>query len=234
MLAFWNFSDVFFPFKCRVKENQKEAFWWVFFNRLFLGGWLTYEDSPLKKKYFTVSEFIDQWLGDKVNSGIGLTDRPASPCSMAGRDDNTMPELSLSTQLRSVNLATVHRAKSCSTVTKYRVAAINPEFFFFFILNGTTQLKIIEVKKIWQRNILRINLFNKSAISCKDNLNPDLKLVQTFARVSLARDPIISFIFWIRSLDLLRDFLWPVIQRRPIQNSQKASWGARPPPPTPP
>jgi hypothetical protein len=34
----------------------------------------------------------------------------------------------------------------------------------------------------------------------------DLKLVQAFARVSQARDPITSFIFWIRSLDLLRDF----------------------------
>jgi hypothetical protein len=34
----------------------------------------------------------------------------------------------------------------------------------------------------------------------------DLKLVEAFARVSLARDPITSFIFWIRSLDLLRDF----------------------------
>jgi hypothetical protein len=34
----------------------------------------------------------------------------------------------------------------------------------------------------------------------------DLKLVQVFARVSLPRDPITSFIFWIRSLVLLRNF----------------------------
>ncbi len=34
----------------------------------------------------------------------------------------------------------------------------------------------------------------------------DLKLVQAFTRVSLARNPISSFIFWIRSLDLLQDF----------------------------
>ncbi len=34
----------------------------------------------------------------------------------------------------------------------------------------------------------------------------DLKLVQAFPRVSRARDPITSIIFWIRSLDLLRDF----------------------------
>jgi hypothetical protein len=31
----------------------------------------------------------------------------------------------------------------------------------------------------------------------------DLELVQAFARVSLAMDPISSFIFWIRSLNLL-------------------------------
>jgi hypothetical protein len=34
----------------------------------------------------------------------------------------------------------------------------------------------------------------------------DLKLMQAFTRVSLARNPITSFIFWIRSLDLLRNF----------------------------
>jgi hypothetical protein len=34
----------------------------------------------------------------------------------------------------------------------------------------------------------------------------DLKLLQTFATVSLLKDPITSFIFWIRSLVLLRDF----------------------------
>jgi hypothetical protein len=34
----------------------------------------------------------------------------------------------------------------------------------------------------------------------------DLKVMQAFATVSLARDPITSFIFWIRSLDLVRDF----------------------------
>ncbi len=34
----------------------------------------------------------------------------------------------------------------------------------------------------------------------------DLKLLQAFARVSLARDPTSSFIFWIRSLNLLRNF----------------------------
>ncbi len=32
-----------------------------------------------------VAEFIDPWLGDKVDSGIGLSYRPASICSLAGR-----------------------------------------------------------------------------------------------------------------------------------------------------
>jgi hypothetical protein len=53
---------------------------------------------------------------------------------------------------------------------------------------------------------LTINIFNKTAVSCEDILDPGLKLVQAFARVSLPRDPITSFIFWIRSLDLLRNF----------------------------
>ncbi len=39
-----------------------------------------------------VAEFIDPWLGDKVNSGIGLSHRPAN------RYDNSMPELTLSPQ----------------------------------------------------------------------------------------------------------------------------------------
>ncbi len=40
------------------------------------------------------AELIGPWLGDKVNSSIGLSYRPASPCSLAGRYDNPMPELS--------------------------------------------------------------------------------------------------------------------------------------------
>ncbi len=45
-----------------------------------------------------VAEFIDPWLGDKVNSGIGLSYRTASPCSLAGRYNNPMPELAISPQ----------------------------------------------------------------------------------------------------------------------------------------
>ncbi len=45
----------------------------------------------------TVAEFIDPWMGYKVNSGIGLSYCPASTCSLAGRY-NPMPELTLSPQ----------------------------------------------------------------------------------------------------------------------------------------
>ncbi len=53
-----------------------------------------------------VAEFIDPWLGDKVDSGTGLSYRPASPCSLPGRYDNLMPESNLSPQLGSMNSAT--------------------------------------------------------------------------------------------------------------------------------
>jgi hypothetical protein len=43
----------------------------------------------------------------------------------------------------------------------------------------------------------------------------DLKLVQASARVSLPRDPITSFIFWIRSLDLLQDFALTLYSETP-------------------
>ncbi len=41
----------------------------------------------------SVAEFIDLWLGAKVNSGIGLSYR--TPTWLAGRYDNPMPELTL-------------------------------------------------------------------------------------------------------------------------------------------
>ncbi len=44
--------------------------------------------------------------GDKVNSGIGLSYRPASLCSLAGRCDNLMPELTSSPQSGTMNSGT--------------------------------------------------------------------------------------------------------------------------------
>ncbi len=49
----------------------------------------------------------------------------------------------------------------------------------------------------------------------------DLKLVQAFARVSLARNPITSFIVLIRSLDLLRDFALTLNSETPHKKKSK-------------
>ncbi len=45
-------------------------------------------------------------MGDIVDSGIGLSNRPASLCNLAGRYDNPMPESTLSSQSGTMNLAT--------------------------------------------------------------------------------------------------------------------------------
>jgi hypothetical protein len=39
--------------------------------------------SPTDTQRRAVAEFIDPRLGDKVNSGIGFSYRPSSPCSLA-------------------------------------------------------------------------------------------------------------------------------------------------------
>ncbi len=82
--------------------------------------------------------------------------------------------------------------------------------FFFILLNGTTQLKIIRFywskKKISRYTYWESTYSIKLPSAVKTTSILDLKLVQAFARVFLARDPITSFIFWIRSLDFLRDF----------------------------
>ncbi len=107
-------------------------------------------------------------------------------------------------------------------------------FFFFFLLNGTTQLKISRFywsKKInsdtyWQS---KYSIKLPSAVKRASFL--DLKLMQTFATVSLARDPITSFIFWIRSLDLLRDFALTHNSKTPhAKIVQRAAnrWAGRP------
>jgi hypothetical protein len=50
------------------------------------------------------------------------------------------------------------------------VAAINPEFFLL-----SFQWNFIEVKKNYQRYILKINIFNKTAVICEDSLDPGPK-----------------------------------------------------------
>jgi hypothetical protein len=49
----------------------------------------------------------------------------------------------------------------------------------------------------------------------------DLKLMVAFTRVSLARNPITSFIFWIRSLDLLQDFALTLYSETPHTKQSK-------------
>jgi hypothetical protein len=65
--------------------------------------------SPPPPHPLAVGEFINPWLGDKVDSGIEFSypaRQPMLPCSLAGRYDNPMPELTLSPQSGSMNSAT--------------------------------------------------------------------------------------------------------------------------------
>ncbi len=39
------------------------------------------KNAGVRNRVFPVAEFIDLWFADKVNSGIGLSYRSASPCS---------------------------------------------------------------------------------------------------------------------------------------------------------
>jgi hypothetical protein len=103
------------------------------------------------------------------------------------------------------------------------VAAINPEFCFFFLLNGTTQLKTIRFFKS-KKKLAEIHIENQllqlpSAVKTTSIL--DVKLVQAFARVSMARDPITSLSFWIRSFNLLRDFAMALNSETPHKKYSK-------------
>jgi hypothetical protein len=52
------------------------------------------------------SKIHSPWLEYIFDSGIGLSYRPASLCSLAGRYDNPVPELTLSPQSGTMNLST--------------------------------------------------------------------------------------------------------------------------------
>jgi hypothetical protein len=54
----------------------------------------------------SVAKFVVTRKGNIVDSGIGLSYRPASLCSLAGRYVNPMPESTLSHQSGTTNLAT--------------------------------------------------------------------------------------------------------------------------------
>ncbi len=54
----------------------------------------------------SMAEFIDPDWGDKVNSGIGLSYRPARPHGLAGQYENPLLESTLSPSQGSMNSAT--------------------------------------------------------------------------------------------------------------------------------
>ncbi len=74
-----------------------------------LAEWLERLTGKAKSLNSSAPEFIDVWLGDKVNSGIGLLYRPASHyvAWRACQYDNPVPELTLSSSKGSMNSATV-------------------------------------------------------------------------------------------------------------------------------
>ncbi len=59
-----------------------------------------------------VTNFIVPYFGDKVDSGIGLSYRPAKLHRLAGRYDNPMPESTISPIQELMNVATVFSAPS--------------------------------------------------------------------------------------------------------------------------
>ncbi len=52
------------------------------------------------------SQILSPWPGDIVDSGIGLSYRSASLCSLAGWYENPLPESTLSLQSGTMNMAT--------------------------------------------------------------------------------------------------------------------------------
>jgi hypothetical protein len=58
------------------------------------------------EKVINSSQIHSPWLGDIVDSGIGLFYRPANLCILAGRNDNPIPEVTLFPQSGTMNLAT--------------------------------------------------------------------------------------------------------------------------------
>ncbi len=63
-------------------------------------------ENSKRLPYVSVAEFIGSDRGDKVNSCIGLSNRPARLHGLAGRYGNPMQELTLSPSHGSMNSAT--------------------------------------------------------------------------------------------------------------------------------
>ncbi len=72
--------------------------WWI--TSWELGSWV----YPSKISLYR-SQIHSPWLGDMVDSGIGLSYRPVSLCSQAGRYDHPRPELTSSSQSGTMHLS---------------------------------------------------------------------------------------------------------------------------------
>jgi hypothetical protein len=70
---------------------------------------MIYSGSRYDSSKRSLAKFIVPERGDIVDFGIGLSYRPASLCSLAGRYDNPMLESTLSPQSGTVNLASGSR-----------------------------------------------------------------------------------------------------------------------------
>ncbi len=124
----------------------------------------------------------------------------------------------------------------------YRVAAINPEFSFsFFDLthHSWKPYDFIELKTGWQKNILRINSYNKTAFSSDDSLDQGPELPAGLRHGVPVEGPhhLPGWSSGSGPWFSYEALLWPSIQRRHTQNSSKGciqrSWEVRSPSPTP-
>ena len=111
----------------------------------------------------------------------------------------------------------------------YRVAAINPEFSNVFLKITQHSWKwsdFIKVKKRWQKNISKMNVFNKIAVSGDNSLDPEQEHPEGPGHGVPVEGP--HHLLHLR--DQGRRFLW-VTQKRHTINSPKESslesFGAR-------
>jgi hypothetical protein len=145
-----------------------------------------FEPSPGKSIIFT--------LGLSLSS-----DETAGGLELAGHLEKLTPQnLNAPLHLNApLNLLLCTRDCYQNSLQIYRVAAINPEFFSSFFYMGQHSWKssdFIEVKKIRRDTYWESTYTIKLPSAEKTALIRHLKLMQVFARVSLARDPITSLI----------------------------------------
>ncbi len=82
----------------------------------------------MSHNYGTLAKFLVPDWGDKADSSVGLSYRPGSLCSMAGRYDNPMPGSAISPcQSRTKNMTSVCSALLLiNTVVLWKIRSIEP------------------------------------------------------------------------------------------------------------